>query len=157
MTNTVIGGTLITSKIVETTISYLRSPEKCSTIGDSNLDECIADTVVLAKTGSAQHMAILGRWHLFGEQPSVEVDVKLGFELVKEAHEMNNIEATAYYGHCLIRGLGVEKNKTDGYELLVDATGEGSGAGKDFAAYTLGFCYRYDVVSIKIAQTETMN
>jgi TPR repeat protein len=99
----------------------------------------------------------MGRWHLFGEQPSVEVDVKLGFELVKEAHEMNNIEATAYYGHCLIRGLGVEKNKTDGYELLVDATGEGSGAGKDFAAYTLGFCYRYDVVSIKIAQTETMN
>ena len=129
MRGIVYGSTLVTLKAFKPTIKML---ETCEEPINDNVqhDARIEDTIIKAKLGDPHHMTTLGRWHLFGEQEGVERDVSYGFKLVENAHEEGYIEATAYYGHCLIRGLGTEKNKTDGYEALVDAHSEGSGAGK---------------------------
>ena len=129
MKGIIYGSTLITLKAFEPTIKILETCEE-PIDGNNHQDEQIADTIMKARLGDLQHMATLGRWHLFGEQAGVERNVSYGFQLVEKAHEGGNIEATAYYGHCLIRGLGTEKNKTEAYEALVDAHSEGSGDGK---------------------------
>jgi hypothetical protein len=148
MTGEVKGGTFISSKVIESTINLLHQCES-TPISTDESDEEVADTMVKAKLGDTHHMAVLGRWHLFGEKQGVPIDVKYGFELVKKAHEQHCIEATAYYGHCLIRGLGTDKNFKDGKDALVDAACEGSGDGRDFAAYTLGFCCKNNMHGFK--------
>ena len=142
MTGARMGSSLVSSQSIKSTIEKLLS-DQCNCTGENDeQSEKVAEIMIQAKLGDAQCMATLGRWHLFGEQQGVEIHIKCGFDLVKSAHEKNNIEASAYYGHCLVRGLGVTKNKSEGFELLVDAACEGKGEGKDFAAYTLGYCYK---------------
>lgn len=137
VTGQVKGGTLISSKTIEWSIKLLQQNKSTS-----EQDEEVADIIMKAKLGEVQCMGTLGRWLLFGERSGVDIDVKSGFEWISRAHGENNLEATAYYGHCLIRGLGTEKSKEDGFEALCDAASGGSGDGKDFAAWTLGFCYQ---------------
>ena len=141
MTGAQIGSTLVNSQSIASTIDKFL--DQYNYTGENkNQAEQLAEITIKAELHVSAAMATLGRWHLFGEQQGVVENIKYGFELVKKAHEKHNIEASAYYGHCLVRGLGVEKNKSEGFELLVDAACEGTGQGKDFAAYTLGFCYK---------------
>lgn len=149
MTGEVKGGTFITSKVIETTINLLQQLESNPTNADGS-DEDVEDTIMKAKLGDTYHMAVLGRWHLFGEKQGVELDVNRGYELVRKSHEQHCIEGTAYYGHCLIRGLGTDKNFEVGKAALVDAACEApSGDAKDFAAYTLGFCRKNNMHGFK--------
>lgn len=82
---------------------------------------------------SAHHMALYGRWHLFGEH-DVECDAEEGYKWCENAAEKGDADGKAYQGMCFLHGHGVEKNWDEGYELLVEASSEGSA----FAQYKLG-------------------
>ena len=87
---------------------------------------------------SAQHMALLGRWYLFGEKDDIDCDVKRGIELCQAADLLGDCNAKAYLGLCLFCGFGVEKDREEGFEQLIKAAIKGSA----FASYKLG-CYYF--------------
>eukprot|EP00804_Cyclotella_cryptica_P022862 CCRYP_005064-RA/>CCRYP_005064-RA protein AED:0.10 eAED:0.10 QI:0/-1/0/1/-1/1/1/0/372 len=175
MTGRELGSRLTFSKAIEST---LRDIERCDRdcMGvDIKADKKLSETIVNAKIGDLTSMTTLGRWYLFGERRGIDKDEPRGYGLVKQAAEGND-EAKAYVGHCLIRGLGVEKNREEGHKLLVETATEGRGIGRgkwlrwlfrdeiclnattsdcllgvetDFAAYTLGFCYREGLQGFK--------
>lgn len=127
MTRKELGRRLIFSRTIESTLEDL---EKCERdCMDVNKDKIVSETIVNAKIGDLTSMTTLGRWYLFGEQQGIDKDEPRGYDLVKRAAEGND-EAKAYLGHCLIRGLGVEKNKEEGYIMLVETATEGKGVGR---------------------------
>ena len=143
---------------------------------DINLEdasESVKHIIEQAENGSVKHMSILGRWYIFGEKEGVDGDEFEAFKWCKQAADAGDVDGIAYLGYCYIHGFGVERNFDDGFELLVDASGEGSGrcpvshdnAHKktakssscpsfvhllEFAAYTLGCCYHSGLVSFAV-------
>lgn len=101
--------------------------------------ELVRETKEKAKAGSASHMALLARWHLFGEQEGVDCDPTEGMNWCKKAIANRNSDAKAYQAICLLHGYGddIEKNFDSGYEQLVESYHEES----YFAAYKLGSYY----------------
>lgn len=89
--------------------------------------ESIRDTKDKARKGSAKHMCILSRWYMFGEKEGVDSDDEEAYKWCKQAADAGNVDGMAYQGYCFIHGHGVEKNRADGFELLVDAANHGSG------------------------------
>ena len=94
-------------------------------------EELIRETKEKADEGSSFHMALLGRWILFGEQ-EFDCNPSAGFEICKEAAEKGDCNALAYQAICLLHGIKddtqiVEKDWYGGYELLFEAISEGSG------------------------------
>ena len=100
--------------------------------------EMIRVTKEKSEQGSAQHMALLGRWYLLGEEDGIDCDIKRGIELCQAADLLGDCNAKAYLGLCLFCGFGVEKDREEGFAQLVEAAIEGSA----FAAYKLG-CYYF--------------
>ena len=111
-------------------------------IDDSSQHETNSEMVRVTKEkashGSAQHMTLLGRWYLLGEEDGIDCDVKRGIELCQAADLLGDCNAKAYLGLCLFCGFGVEKDREEGFAQLVEAAFEGSA----FAAYKLG-CYYF--------------
>jgi hypothetical protein len=80
-----------------------------------------------AEQGSPEHMALLGRWYLLGEQEGIDCNAETGYKWCKEAARQDNADGMAYQGFCLVQGYGIEKNRNEGFELLVEAANYGSG------------------------------
>jgi hypothetical protein len=55
--------------------------------------------------GDVEHITILAKWHLYGDNDGIELDAKLQYE----------------WCVCLVRGLGVERDFEEGYDLLVES------------------------------------
>lgn len=119
--------------------------KQCTSTGDR-----ILDTKKKAKHGDVEHMVILSLWYLFGEQDGVKRDANKGYNWCKLAADQGDMTGKAYQGYCLIRGLGVERDWEDGYELLIEvASQQLNVVGRDVAAYTLGCCYQRGVYGFK--------
>jgi len=93
--------------------------KQCTSTGDR-----ILDTKKKAKHGDVEHMVILSRWYLFGEQDGVKRDANKGYNWCKLAADQGDMTGKAYQGYCLIRGLGVERDWEDGYELLIEVASQ---------------------------------
>lgn len=106
MTGKEVKSTLIESKSIKATVSALEECEgQNEAVNEKNVhDETISEIKMKARLGDAPSMATLGRWYLFGEKEGVDKDVRSGCDLVRRATDEGNLEAGAYYGHCLIRG-----------------------------------------------------
>eukprot|EP00804_Cyclotella_cryptica_P022872 CCRYP_005070-RA/>CCRYP_005070-RA protein AED:0.11 eAED:0.11 QI:159/0.66/0.5/1/1/1/4/21/584 len=110
---------------------------KSNEMSAEEASESIGDTKEKARKGSAKHMCTLSRWYLFGEKEEVDSDDDEAYKWCKQAADAGDVDGMAYQGYCFIHGHGVDKNREEGYELLVDAACDGSA----FAAYTLGCFY----------------
>lgn len=130
-----IGKTLVYPKTVQSLIGkliesgsvddkYLRKWNDSSLDDDS---ETVRDTKVRAEEGSAEHMSILSRWYIFGEKEGIQSDKSEAFKWCKKAADLDNPDGKALEGYCYIHGFGVERDRDEGYELLVDAASEKSG------------------------------
>ena len=135
--------------------------ERSNDISVEEASESIWDTKEKAMKGSAKHMCILSRWYMFGEKEGVDSDDEEAYKWCKQAADAEDVDGMAYQGYCFIHGHGVEKNREEGVELLVDAANHGSGMSTlvenysqkycetyifsvlfvAFAAYTIGCCY----------------
>ena len=80
-----------------------------------------------ARAGAAKDMALLARWHLFGEQEGFDCDSTEGYYWSEKAADAGDADGMAYQGLYLLNGHGVERNRNEAFELLVDAANEGSG------------------------------
>jgi len=129
-------------RYIEKLTSYEGLEQRSQDIDDSSQHETNSEKITLTKEkashGSAQHMALLGRWYLLGEEDGIDCDVKRGIELCQAAVLLGDCNAKAYLGLCLFCGFGVEKDREEGFAQLVEAAFEGSA----FAAYKLG-CYYF--------------
>lgn len=98
-------------------------------IGEENMDQEIKvqKTLQLAHEESPEHMALLGRWYLLGEQEGVEPNDEECYKWCEKAADLGNADGMAYQGVCLVHGHGVEKDRNEGFELLIDAANDGSG------------------------------
>jgi TPR repeat protein len=134
MTGEELGCRLIFSRTIESTLEDLEKCERDCMDVNKEIDKKVSETILNAKIGDLTSMTTLGRWYLFGEQQGIGKDEPRGYDLVKRAAEGND-EAKAYLGHCLIRGLGVEKNKQEGYILLVETATDGRGVGRGTCLY----------------------
>jgi len=133
MTGDPMGTTSINSDIMKETIGTLAGCEEledgirgtwpAGNRGKSTGD-IILDTKEKARQGDVEHMVILAGWLLFGEQNGVERDTSKGYYWCKLAADQDDVVANAYLGYCLIRGLGVEPDWEDGYELLVEVASQ---------------------------------
>ena len=118
-------------------------------LGDSdterpdNVSEWVLEVKKNAEKGSSTHMAMLGRWYLFGEQEGVECNAKEGYKWVNEAAEKDDVDGMAYKGICLIHGFGVDKDRNEGFDLLVDAANQGSGTSVYFSSDWIIYLFLY--------------
>mmetsp|Transcript_38161 Transcript_38161/g.80304 ORF Transcript_38161/g.80304 Transcript_38161/m.80304 type:complete len:295 (+) Transcript_38161:61-945(+) len=149
-TNKPMGNKVIHAKTIQCLIEKIISNEGVDQnhVGQHSEDttaEKIRKTKESARDGSAKHMALLGRWHVFGEQEGMECDEIEGYRWCERAAEKGNVSGMAYQGMCLLHGYGIEKDRYEGFELLVDAANEGSA----FAAYKLGSFYYAGVHGFK--------
>jgi len=149
MTGETMGRSLIDSDTVKETIEDLTACEELENhihgawaVGeeDTSSNDRVLDTKEKAKQGDVEQMLILATWYLFGEQDGVERDANNGYKWCKLAADQEDMAGKAYQGYCLIRGLGVEREKEDGYELLIEAASQQSnpvGRGKKFVECAL--------------------
>lgn len=191
MTGKPMRATLIISDTIKTTIKELilvdeldaRFLGEWSTQKERKRDEedttsdIISETKRKAEQGDAKYMSTLGRWYLFGEQSGIEYNAMKGYGWCKQASETGDMIGKAYQGHCLVRGLGVDRDWKDGYELLIEVAVQDDGDGRgefrtvpiapggylsilsaslfiiylfqDFAAYTLSHCYQQGIHEFK--------
>jgi TPR repeat protein len=128
-------------RYIEKLTSYEGLEQRSQDIDDSSQHETNSEMITLTKEkseqGSAQHMARLGRWYLFGEEDGIDCDTKRGIELCQAADLLGDCNAKALLGLCLLQGYGVEKDREEGFAQLVEAACDGS----TFAAYKLGSFY----------------
>lgn len=129
-------------QFIEKLASYEGLEHRSQDIDDSSQHEKNSEIIIRvtkekSEQGSAHHMALLGRWYLFGEEDGIDCDIKRGIELCQAADLLGDCNAKAYLGLCLLHGYGVEKDREDGFIQLVEAAIEGSA----FAAYKLGSYY----------------
>lgn len=97
--------------------------------GKSSSRDRVLDAKTKAKQGDVKQMVTLAEWYLFGETDlGVECDANEGYKWCKLAadEDEDEIVGKAYQGYCLIRGLGVETDWEDGYELLVEVASQES-------------------------------
>jgi hypothetical protein len=139
MTRELIGKALISSPIVDNTIM--------------RLTECEGLEPILVKKKPAHivtggnayiEMVALARSHLFVDtQMSIDRDAIHFYHLTRTAAEQDDSTlGKVYQGICLLRGVGVDSDWNEGFELLADvASKETHCDGKDLALYTLGMCY----------------
>ncbi|KAL7542570.1 hypothetical protein ACHAXR_011898 [Thalassiosira sp. AJA248-18] len=114
--------------------------------GDSDDATAVGrETYDKAQGGSAEHMARLGRMYLYGDTEGIECSEAEGYKWCEKAADSGNTDGMAYQGICLVHGYGVDKNRNEGFELLVEAANEGSA----FAAYKLGSFYYAGVHGFK--------
>lgn len=91
---------------------------------DDDTKRLISETKLKAEQGDVDQMVILARWYLFGEQDGVDLDLSEGYFWSKKAGDEDSMTGKAYQGFCLVRGLGVERDWEDGYELLIEAANQ---------------------------------
>ena len=129
-------------RYIEKLSSYEGLEQRLQDIDDSSQQETNSEMIRVTKEkasqGYAQHMTLLGRWYLLGEEDSIDCDAKRGIELCQAAHLLGDCDAKAYLGLCLFCGFGIEKDREEGFAQLVEAACEGSA----FATYKLG-CYYF--------------
>ena len=129
-------------RYIEKLSSYEGLEQRLQDNDDSSQQETNSEMIRVTKEkashGSAQHMTLLGRWYLLGEEDSIDCDIKRGIELCQAADLLGDCNAKALLGLCLFCGFGVEKDREEGFAQLVEAAIEGSA----FAAYKLG-CYYF--------------
>ena len=92
--------------------------------GSEEGSKSVKDTFEKANKGQAKYMSIIGRWYLFGEKEGIESNEDEAYRWCKKAADLDDVDGMAYLGYCLIHGCGVDKNKEDGFELLVDSATE---------------------------------
>jgi hypothetical protein len=139
MTGELMGKTLIASLIVDDTIKRLA---ECEGLEPTLVKKKSAHTVTEGNT-YIDEMVTLARSHLFKErQMSIDNDDNHFYQLTRIAAEQDNWTGKAYNGLCKLRGIGVESDWNEGFELLVDVASKAEHCGaKDLALYTLGMCY----------------
>ena len=119
MTGAEMGPLAISSEPVAAT---LRDLAACGeTVGMASGKQCNTANNKTADAMTTAEMMRLARWRLFGERDSVERDVAEGYRLCRRASEQGDAVGKAYEGLCLVRGLGVDQDWEDGYELLIEA------------------------------------
>ena len=142
MTGQLMGKTLIASLIVDNTVKRL---VECEGLKPSLLKTKSADTAIEG-TVCIDELTALARSHLFDEQHLSFDDKSRFYQLTRTSAEQDDSTGKVYQGICLIRGIGVESDWNEGFELLVDvASEEESCDAKDIALYTLGKCYERGV------------
>mmetsp|Transcript_25931 Transcript_25931/g.43997 ORF Transcript_25931/g.43997 Transcript_25931/m.43997 type:complete len:269 (+) Transcript_25931:221-1027(+) len=142
MTGQLMGKTVIASLIVENTLQRL---VECEGLKPSLLKKKSADTAIEG-TVCIDELAALARSHLFDEQHLSFDDKSRFYQLTRTSAEQDDSTGKVYQGICLIRGIGVESDWNEGFELIVDvASEEESCDAKDIALYTLGKCYERGV------------
>ncbi len=143
MTGQLMGKTLITSLIVNSTIKEL---VECEGLKTSLIKKNTADAAE-ERTVSIDELASLAQSILF--EDCSNGDQSHFYQLTRMAAEKDEL-AKVYQGICLIRGIGVDKDWNGGFELLIDvASQEESCGAKDLALYTLGMCYEQGVYGFK--------
>lgn len=117
-------------KMIKNTIERLAA---CEEIDDSLLgvwatkkqhiftNDPISETMMNAKKGDVKDMVNLATYYLFGHQEGIECSPTKGYHWLTKAAEEDSIIAKAYQGYCFIRGLGVDRDWDEGFELLIEA------------------------------------
>ena len=90
---------------------------------NDNLD--LATIKAQAEEGDTDSMVELGELYLIGEV--IQQDAKKAYYWFALASEQEHEMATARKADCLLAGLGVEQDKDEGHQILVEAATEGSG------------------------------
>lgn len=144
MTGQLMGKTLITSLIVDSTIKKL---VECEGLKPSLIKKNTADAAE-ERSVYIDDLATLAQSILF--EDCSNVDRSHFYQLTRMAAEKDDSLGKVYQGICLIRGIGVERDWNGGFELLIDvASQEESCDAKDLALYTLGMCYEQGVYGFK--------
>ena len=124
MTGAEMGPLAISSEPVAAT---LRDLAACGETADmASGKQCNTANNKTADAMTTAEMVRLARWRLFGERDSVERDVAEGYRLCRRTSEQGDAVGKAYEGFCLVRGLGVDQDWEDGYELLIEAASQAS-------------------------------
>ena len=89
-----------------------------------------------AENGDAGSMFYLGKMYMFGRN-GLKTDDEEAYKWYKKASDAGDVMGMASVGACLLYGLGVEKERTEGLVMLVSAAKDGS----DLACYHLGKMY----------------
>ena len=135
MTKNKVGKTMIASPVVNSTIKKLAA---CDGLDPAYLKK----KETAERAYCVEEMIDLARLHLFEEENQRECDRdESNFYHVTSIVAENDVLGRVYLGMCLIRGVGVECNFAEGFELLVDAAAKDPCEAKDLALYTLGMCY----------------
>lgn len=88
----------------------------------------LIETKKKAEGGSLKHMALLGRWYLLNEVEGTERNATKGFGWCKNAADNGDCDGMAYQAIWMLHGYDeIQKNRNEGFELLVEAANEGSG------------------------------
>ncbi|KAL9179776.1 hypothetical protein ACHAXT_007746 [Thalassiosira profunda] len=117
----------------------------------SSVEDLIAATKKNARQGDVESMVALAKWYIFEGQDGAK-----GYNWCKQAADQGDGMGKAYLGYCLVAGIGCESDWEDGYEALVDVANQGANAeAKDFAAYTLGCCYKRGVHGFKLDEMKS--
>ncbi len=145
MTGQLMGKTLITSPMINNTVKKLI---ECVGLEPSMIKGKNDNTAEETETVSIDELAALAQSHLF--EDCVNGDQSHFYQLTRMAAEKDDSTGKVYLGICLIRGIGVERDWNEGFELLIDvASQEESDGAKDLALYTLGMCYERGVFGFK--------
>ena len=114
MTRSKIGKTMIASPVVNSTIKKLA---ECDGLDPAYLKK----KETAERAYCVEEMIDLARLHLFEEEHQRDCDRdESNFYHVTSIVAENDVLGRVYLGMCLIRGVGVEKNFAEGFELLVD-------------------------------------
>ncbi|KAL7496188.1 hypothetical protein ACHAWT_004410, partial [Skeletonema menzelii] len=146
MTGQLMGKTLVKSTIVDDTVKRLA---ECEGLEPSFLKKKTADASING-TVSSDEIVALAQSYLFEEHhQSTDSDKSYFYQLVHGA-AAKDYTHKVLQGICLIRGIGIERDWSEGFELLVDvASQEESSDAKNLALHTLGMCYERGVFGFK--------
>ena len=143
-----MGKTLIESSIINETIREL---SECEGLDPTLIKNKSARSCVDVGNAFIQEIDDLAKFHIFNvERERLKSDDNTFHQIICEASDQDDLKARVYQGICLIRGIGIETDWYDGFELLVDvANSDSSCDAKNIALYTLGMCYDRGVFGFK--------
>jgi hypothetical protein len=130
MTGEPMGVTLIPSPSVTETIRVLAHSSGINTrlLGawaeKQGNSKDFSVTTKKAMQGDVEHIMILAKWYLFGDKDGIGRNAKLGYEWCERAADLDDSVGKAYQGVCLVRGLGVQRDFEEGYDLLIEAASQ---------------------------------
>lgn len=137
-----MGKTLIASQIVNSTIQL---SAKCDGLESTYLKKTKSAVVATEGNECVDKIVSLARFHLFGDDVfddvCIDSDESHFYQLTRIAAEQDDATGKVYQGICLIRGVGIESDWNQGFELLVDVASKEHCHARDLALYTLAMCY----------------
>ena len=147
MTGQLMSKTVLASPVVDDTVNRLI---ECDGLNPSFMKKKTADNIVRGSV-CFDEMTTLAQSYLFDEQhQSTDSEKKYFYQLAHTAAAKDNATGKVYQGICLIRGIGIQTDWSEGFELLVDvASQEEACDAKDLALFTLGMCYERGVFGFK--------